>query len=262
MRTLSVRGACLALAQPLCERVRRHTDRKETGHAPRRWWRLLAKTDPVALTRLAARDLLRDCNTPNPEPHQALTDMWRSWHTRADPVLAGTLRLTLDTPLDPGDVEAIQRLADSEEATDTTDELMVWLLARADERPSSYSYPETADIKTRDQQLVDGLNAVAESAGLPPVTPEDGSPDASAGRPSPSGDLTHKHGPLLADLPVIPTGEAGLALSIRAWRKCPYRTDSPCWDIDEFAEEIVQRLTGLADAGCSPRRHSLASPPC
>lgn len=244
-----VRGrACLASVQALCDRVAWHTDGKETSHAPQHWWRLLAQADPAELARLTARHLLRDSNTPRPPLHQALTDMWRAWHTAADPLLATALRLTLDTPLDPGDVEALERLADSEAAGDATDDLLVWLLARADERPDSYSYPESADINTRDRELVTGLNSVAAARGLPPITPISKGLAGPTGHPPPSGDPVLDHGPLRADLPEILAGEAGLAQSIRAWRKRPYRPDGPCWDAAGFAEEITSRLIELAEA--------------
>lgn len=108
---------CLASSQPLCERVRWHTDGKETRHAPQHWWGLLAQADPAALARLAVPQLLRNCNLPDPDLHEALADMWRSWRTKADPLLAGALRLTLDTSVGPGDVEALELLADSEGRT-------------------------------------------------------------------------------------------------------------------------------------------------
>lgn len=245
-----VRGrTCLASAQPLCERVRSHTDGKETRHAPQHWWRLLARADPAALARLAAPRLLHNCNLPSPVRHQALTDMWRSWHTKADPLLAAALRLTLDTPLGPGDVEALERLADSEAADGADEDLMAWILARADERPASYSYPEVNDIDTRDRALIAGLNTVAEANGLPPVTPMSGTLAAPTGTSgSPPDDLTSDHGPRIKDLPVIPDGEAGLAKSIRAWRARPYRPDGPCWDTAKFAKEIAERVAGLTDA--------------
>ena len=246
-----VRGrTCLASAQPLCKRVRWHTDGKETSHAPEHWWGLLAQADPAALARLVAPHLLRNCNFPNPVRHQALTEMWRSWHTKADPLLAGALRLTLDTPVGPGDVEALELLTDSEAADCAENGFTAWLLARADERPDSYSYPEVSDIDTRDRELVAGLNSVAEAKGLPPVTPVSGTLAAPTGPPpSPPDDLTSDHGPRIEDLPMIPDGEAGLAKAIRAWRARPYRPDGPCWDIAEFAKEIAERVTGLIEAG-------------
>ena len=246
-----VRGrTCLASAQPLCERVRWHTDGKETSHAPEHWWGLLAQADPAALARLVAPHLLRNCNFPNPVRHQALTEMWRSWHTKADPLLAGALRLTLDTPVGPGDVEALELLTDSEAADCAENGFMAWLLARADERPDSYSYPEVSDIDTRDRELIAGLNSVAEAKNLSPVTPMSGTLAAPTGPPpSPPDDLTSDHGPRIEDLPMIPDGEAGLAKAIRAWRARPYTPDGPCWDTAEFAKEIAERVTGLIEAG-------------
>lgn len=124
------------------------------------------------------------------------------------------------------------------------------MLARADERPASYSYPEVNDIDTRDRELIAGLNSVAEANGLPPVTPVSGTlASPTAPPPSPSNDLTSDHGPRIEDLPMIPDGEAGLAKAIRAWRARPYRPDGPCWNIAEFAKEIAERVTELIEAG-------------
>ena len=245
----AVRGrACLASAQALCNRVARHTDGKETRHAPQVWWRLLAKADPAALARLTTQQLLRDCNFPNPVRHRALTDMWRQWHGDADPLLAGALRLTLDTTLSTGDVETLERLAESQASDGVAADLMVWLLARADERPASYSYPEVPDIGTRDQELLAGMNAVAEAEGLPAVTPIDTSFVGSNGYDGLSNEPAQDHGPRVEDLPIFPAGESGLAKSVRAWRGRPYRSDEPCWDIAEFAEAIAGRLVGLVEA--------------
>ena len=130
-----------------------------------------------------------------------------------------------------------------------TDDLLVWLLARADERPDSYRYPASAEINTRDRALVAGLNSVAEARGLPPITPTGEGLAGPTGPSPPSDDLAQGHGPLRADLLEIPAGEAGLAQSIRAWRKRPYTPDGPCWDSADFGEEITSRLIGLAEAG-------------
>ncbi len=244
-----IRGrARLASLQGLCDRVASHTDGKETHHAPQQWCRLLARADPAALAVLTAQHLFRDCNLPNSVRHEALTDMWRSWHTEADPLIAGALRLTLDTPLGPGDVEALRRLSGIEASDGAADALMVWLLARADERPETDSYSEVTEINVRDHGLLAGLNAVAKTNGLPTVTPIDGVLADFVDQDHQSSEPMPDHGPRRADLPEFPGGEGGLAKSVRAWRARPYEPDGSCWDIADFAEEIAKRLVDLVEA--------------
>jgi len=95
--------AAVAAVQPLCERVSLHTDGKETRWAPWRWWELLADADPVALARLAAPALFAECNMPNALLHEARYNLWQRWYAAADGVIAASLRLTLETPLDKAD---------------------------------------------------------------------------------------------------------------------------------------------------------------
>ena len=102
----------VAKVQPLCERVPQHTDGRETRHAWSRWWQLLAAADPCALSRLILPRSLSSCNDPNWLLHGARSDLWRAWHHRADPIVAGALRLTLEEPLDQKDPSALGPLAD------------------------------------------------------------------------------------------------------------------------------------------------------
>ena len=243
----------LALAQPFCQRILSHTDGDETYYAPTQWWRLLSLADPEALARLAAPQLLRRCNHPNGRLHGALEELWRSWCEHADPVLAGALRLTLDTPLESQDAEALSRLADHAAPGSAEVDLATWLLARADERPISYSVSNSGEILEVDDQKVADLNSVAATASLPNVAklrqqladPVDQT-EPETPKPAPTAPDDQDHDDPLSSLP---HGPAGLARAIRCWRKRPYNTTHPLWSADRFADAIEVRLLELVDNG-------------
>ena len=109
--------SAVARLHPLCERIPQHTDGKGTYRVPRDWYRLLAMADPCALARLVGKPLLSGCNRPDHVMYGARTDLWRSWHSRADPVISGALRLTLTEALEHSDSAALARLttADTEQ---------------------------------------------------------------------------------------------------------------------------------------------------
>lgn len=154
----------IAQAQGFRERIPLHTDLRETRGAWSRWWKLLAKADPVAAVELSAPQLLREYNDPNWLLNDALEDVWREWHEHADAVVAGALRLTLNTPLEPADAKQLERLARHVAVSGAViSPLFTWLLARADERPVSYSYTNSDELIARDDVEVARLNAVAEA---------------------------------------------------------------------------------------------------
>ena len=95
--------------------------------------------------------------------HDARSDLWRAWHHRADPIVAGALRLTLEEPLDQNDLTALDLLADICDGTgnDQPSRLMIALLARVDERPFKYSDSDSNELLDRDRERVDALNAIA-----------------------------------------------------------------------------------------------------
>ena len=181
----------LALVQPLCERIPHHTDGKATRWAWSKWWELLALADPAALASLAGPRLLQRCNQPNWLLHDALEDLWNSWCERADPLLAGALRLTLDTPLRAKDADALSLLTNhGESESAAVDDLATWLLARADERPISYGDTNSDDRLARDDQTVAALNSVAEAADLPSISELRQYLSTSAEQPSLTGSQT------------------------------------------------------------------------
>ncbi len=159
----------VARVQPLCKRVPLHTDGKETRHTRGRWWELLSKADPIALTKLACPRLLRRCNDSNWLRHGALEDLWRAWQEKADPVIAGALRLTLDTPLESRDHVPFARLAECTDGRQIPGDLMTLLLARIDERPVKYDVTNSSELLARDDEHVAQINLVAQEADLPCV---------------------------------------------------------------------------------------------
>lgn len=238
----------IARAQGLCERVPLHTDLKETRHAWSRWWNLLAKADPVAAVKLAAPQLLRKCNDPNWLLDGALEDIWREWHEHVDPLVAGSLRLTLETPLDPDDPEQLESLVSS--GGPAAQRLLIWLLARADERPVSYSYTNSAELIARDDQWVAKLNEIAEGADGPCVTAL--RDEESSSKPGDRwGDKqTESTSPAMTSdvagiIVRLPPGMPGLRKAIRAWNTRPYDTTSAEWAPERFGSAIGYRLLGL-----------------
>jgi len=245
--------ACVAQLQPLCERVPIHTDRSETRGAWGRWWDLLAASDPIALARLTAPALLSECNLPNSLLHNARSEMWRAWHHRADPIVAASLRLTLEEPLDPADPAALDALADMTDGTgaDVAAHLMTLLLSRSDERPVRYGVSNSDELVDRDTEWVDELNSVADRARVSRVAPilttsPEVRPSSLLGNPSSlpvsSGQVTHP-------MALFAPGAVGLARAIRAWRTRRYDEAGPDWTRERFANILGYRIVELAEAG-------------
>ncbi len=244
---------CVAQLQPLCERVPIHTDRRETRGAWGRWWGLLAAADPIALARLTAPALLSECNLPNSLLHDARSEMWRAWHHRADPIVAASLRLTLEEPLDSADPAALDALADMTDGTgdDVAARLMTLLLARIDERPFRYSVSNSDELVDRDTEWIDELNSVADRARVSRVAPMlTTSPEArpssllrnSRASPVSSGQVVHP-------IALFAPGAVGLARAIRAWRSRRYDEAGPDWTMERFANILGYRIVELAEAG-------------
>lgn len=241
----------VADVQGLCERVPLHTDRDETRGAWGHWWKLLASADPVALARIVAPRLLAQCNQPNWLLYDALEELWRAAATKADPVVAGVLRLSLETPLEPGDAVALERLLGTAEANEPVlRHLMVMLMARADERPMSNTVTNSADLLATDDAHVEDLNAIATRASIPRSAALRDQPSAdtrrSESRESPSTRLLDGIGSTLV---TFPPGAPGLSRAIRSWRNRPYDISAAEWSTERFAATIGYRLVELAQGG-------------
>ena len=242
--------AAVASAQPLCERVPMHTDGKETRHAWRRWWELLADADPSALARLASPALLTKCNTPNDTLDEARYELWQRWHASADPVAAAALRLTLDTPLDKADPAEAARLA--AEPGEAAGNLLRLILSRADERPSERGDANDASREAARNALLAELNLTAARVGAPLI-------QQSPFKKSPQGRETGSQlAPLRAGLrpqldhdilPELPAGAAGLSRVIRAWHAVSFDVRRSPAILDRFAGLIGYRLVELAESG-------------
>ena len=250
----SRRRELVARLQPLCERVPTHTDGKETNHAWVQWWDLLGQADPLAAAQLAATRLLNRCNDPHSVLHGALEDLWTSWCEKADPLLSALLRFTLDTPLHANDPDVLSRLAeDAQRYGSATDSLVVWLLARADERPVEYAFSNSDELLEADDHKIAELNAAAKAADLPDVIPirdyvngTSEHPDTPEAHPQPPGHL-------LTETPhpsSFAPGAKGLAEAIHAWQMRPYKPESDEWSVDRFAEELGRVDSKCQGLGC------------
>lgn len=229
----------VAAIQGLCERVPLHTDRRETQAAWSRWWELLAKADPVAAVNLAVPTLLRRCNDSYEILDDALEDVWEEWYEHVDPLISGALRLSLDKPLDMRDSEQLKRLAeDTTTNREAIRQLMTWLVARADERPVSYSYSNGAELLAKDDIVVAALNQIASSADVPVVSPLN---QASPLRPetaviaSPDRKSKNSTADMVSYSP-FRDGLPGLSRAIRAWRRKPYDAQSEEWAVERFTK--------------------------
>ena len=245
--------AAVAKLQGLCERIPQHTDGKETRHTRSRWWELLAAADPCALAKLIAPRLLGSCNDPNWLLHEARSDLWQAWHHRADPIVAGALRLTLEEPLDENDPHALGRLADESDGSgrDEPSRLLVALLGRADERPVKYSFSNGDEFLDRDRERIGALNAIAVRAAVPRIASLPISVSQVADPTTFSGG---RRSPPVVHLPdrstiMFSPGVDGLARAIRAWRDRRYDETRLGWATDRFANVLGYRIIELAEAG-------------
>jgi len=239
----------VARLQPLCERVPMHTDGKETRHAWSRWWELLAVADPCALSELTHSRLLNSCNDPNWLMHGARYDLWRAWHHRADPVVAGALRLTLEKTLDKDDLTALSALADLCDGAgiDGPSRLMGAVLTRIDERPYKYSYSNSDELLEGDRELVEKLNLIAERTGVPRVATLP-TPPAKTDSPVTGDNTTQRKSTanfLVEDTLMFPYGAVGIAQATRAWRRRRYEEKRSIWSTERFANILGYRIIEL-----------------
>ena len=244
----------VAKLQSVCDRIPQHTDGKGTWHAPKRWWRLLAAADPCAAANLITPSLLGTCNNPDRLLHGVRSDLWRAWHHRADPVVAGALRLTLEEPLDKSDPPALDLLANECDGSgrDLPSRLLVFLLARIDERPFRYSDSDSDELLSRDWKRVEALNAISARVAAPGIAPLPRSGDQRKDEPTTFAGA--RQSPPVVHLsedstPMFPPGVDGLTFGIRAWRNRSYNEARPGWAVDRFANALGYRILELTDIG-------------
>ena len=252
----------VAKLQGICNRVPEHTDGKGTWRTPKAWWRLFAAADPCATADLITADLLGKCNNPNGLLHGARSDLWRAWHTHADPVVAGALRLTLEQPLDKRDSRAFELLANDCDGSgrDLPSRLLVLLLSRIDERPFRYSDSNSDELLSRDWNRVEALNAISACVAAPRIAPLPRSADQRKDEPTTSAS-PRQSSPVLhmpeESHPMFPPGIDGIAVTIRAWRNRIYNEARPGWAADRFANALGYRLLELTDIGHEPEAESV-----
>jgi hypothetical protein len=224
-----------------------HTDGKETRHAWRRWWKLLADADPGALAQLASPALLASCNVPGGALDDARHDLWERWHSSADPVVAAALRLTLEeSPLNEADPAEVARLAT--QPGEPAKHLLRMILGRVDERPQKRSDDDAGRGEASDARLAE-LNQVAERAGAPRIQP------LPLEGPHRSQGTEDRRDPLRLGLlqqldrdisPEFPAGPRGLSWVIRAWHNVSYDDRRSAVTLNRFADLIGYRLVELA----------------
>ena len=250
----------VARIQALCERIPLHTDGTETHHAPVRWWQLLAAADPCALSRLVLPSLLGSCNDPNWRLHEARAELWRTWSDQTDPVVGAALRLTLENPLEETDPDHLARFASVsvEPGASISPPFLGELVARMDERPSSYGASNDGGRLKRDSELIDIINAVATRAGAPRVGPLVGlpsDPGRAAGPRKKLEETSTDQGiseSVLGSYARFEPGPVGLGQAVRAWRDRSYGGSDEVWSVDRFSNIMGYRLAELlpkADPG-------------
>jgi hypothetical protein len=242
----------VAVSQPIVERAAMHTDGRETRGGRERWWRLLALADPIRLGEIVLEELLKDCHDPHYLLHEARQYLWREWNSKADPLVAGALRLTLEEPLQSSDAESLAPLAST--ATGTDDHhiplLLTLLASRVDERPVEYSVTNSDELLDQDDRLVDAINSAIASAGVPRINrqpraePRESSNSRFTSQPEASAEQSLLP-PVWRSFDLNPIG---LARAIRAWRGRRYDEISGEWDPDRIANIFGYRVIELAQA--------------
>jgi hypothetical protein len=248
----------LEILQPLCERVLRHTDGKETRQSRSTWWHLLAKADPLAHAELITAKLLCQCNMPFDEMERARASLWRQQYAAANPFVQGTLRLSIETALDENDDAALNRLSESViEKGDDRSQLLRLLISRADERPMDYSYSNSADLIRKDETQLAAINAVARRENLSevhqtPVVDRDAVDDRlSRGDSGPSGaidilEFLERRQPVNFGI-----GAKGLGNAVKAFRNQPYERADDGWSADRWSNAVGYRLLELLEQGAN-----------
>ena len=247
--------AAIAMVQPLCDRVLEHTDGKETSYAIRKWWKLLAAADPCGLSQLIQPALLKSCNDPRPLLHEALSALWRVCYHRADPVVAGALRLTLEEPLNENDPCGINHIASaiSENGDDISFSILPALMARFDERPYNYNYSDSEKILAQDQKYIDALNVIANRTGAPLIAPmppaQEKKSDLQSKNKKFDGKLDPKANLLSQDIKCFKLGATGIAGAVRALHERQYEDVRQEFSPERFGNLLGYRLLELLNDG-------------
>lgn len=268
-------------AYDLANRVWRHSDGRETRHAPLRWWAMLAKADPIAHAENSLQHGLasRGVRTRWEAMRQ---DLWTAHAPSADPVLAVLASATLpDAPRTDIYEAVLRRFAGDRSEPDSKalrDAILQRALTRGDEATASAEDSGSTEYG----EIAASLSAIATERGLRPIVErvealsQPSAPDAavnsalssgsgpSSGRGSDDIDSTLAREDQEAGAAALeeidrlaeqaPAGTVGVAVLTRAWRNSGAnagRGASRTAIVDAYAEAIGARLKGLLEEGRS-----------
>ncbi|NUO50288.1 MAG: hypothetical protein HOV80_15645 [Polyangiaceae bacterium] len=196
--------------------------------------------------------LLEGANLPQERMEVARLELWQAHWKTVDPVIAGALRLTVQSPLEQDDAMLLERLAATGQPRAVT-ELCGLLASRCDERPGRYSVSNSADLVRADTDLVRRINAVLSriKGGLVGDVPVSKRPDSPRAPSRTSGskpiDLRERiEAEILEDFAY---GLEGVSQIISALRIRPYDPNANRWGHDHLANALGFRLVELVDAG-------------
>ncbi len=152
--------------------------------------------------------------------------------------------------MEKADAGALERLASAGDDSPDRRRLLVWLLSRLDERPVTYGYTNSDEIIAQDDAQVAEVNETGLRFTLPevvalrrPAAAKRDDPWGLRGRQTSAEELPREPGPS------FPQSFAGLVKAVREWRRRPYDTRDPAWDVERFGNTIGYRLIDLAADG-------------
>ena len=234
--------------QPLCARIVNHTDGSETTQAYSEWWELLIRADPGCFLSFICPRLLKSCNYPDKQLYETITYLWRTWHRQTDPVIAGALRLSLESPVETDDAIILNSLTKKyqESPKKHLQQLLVNLFARIDEREIDC---HDSRRLLSDQKRMESLNNIAQQAELPLI-------NSLLKRPAKSTFASTTDNSYMKKLPLDDTskllfsdGMNGIAEAIKALQNNKFHDSHPDLAIDRFANMLGYRIIALVKGG-------------
>ncbi|WP_419703236.1 hypothetical protein [Promicromonospora sp. NFX87] len=260
-------------AYDLAYRAWRHSDGRETRHAPLRWWAMLAAADPVAHAENSLQHGLAS-RGERTRWEKMRQDLWTEHALSADPVLAVLASATLpDAPRTNIYEAALRRFTADQSEPDNKalrDAILQRALTRGDEAVGSSRDSES----TAYEAIVASLNAMATELGFrrlggqidvpaqssasdaafdPDMSPSQGSGATDQEREDQeAGDAALEEVSRLAEN--APGGAAGVAVLTRTWRRTGAgagRGTTRRAVVDAYADAIGARLKGMLDEGRS-----------
>lgn len=245
----AVAARCLQEVLPLCQRVTRRTDGKETRHAIPEWWRLAARLDPQGTVEFATTEYLASPNEWHEVLDEALNEVWRKHAEHADPIVGGVFRYASSMTLEDNDRQALSRLSELRQHTQSKQgqigHLMELILARVDERSKEQAATNGNKYRAEDNLLIASLNEASTAFRLPRVALiplAENERDLLAGENQTITDLL---GNRIVD--EFPRGRRGIRAAVRAWTSQPLRATTRTWEVDRFINLVGYRLLEMID---------------